>query len=53
VSFSLKNSSIKISSIGIPRIDRYERALRHDLEPPLRVLELLNLYPNDRQVTHW
>lgn len=39
--------------IGIPRIDRYERALRHGLEPPTRVLELINLYPNDRQVTHW
>ncbi|CAF3761012.1 unnamed protein product [Rotaria sp. Silwood1] len=37
---------------GIPRIDRYERALRHDLDPPARVLELINLYPNDRQVTH-
>ncbi|CAF4308774.1 unnamed protein product [Rotaria socialis] len=37
---------------GIPRIDRYERALRHDVNPPIRVLELIDLYPNDRQVTH-
>ncbi|CAF2626231.1 unnamed protein product [Rotaria sp. Silwood2] len=37
---------------SIPRIDRYERALRHDLDPPTRVLELINLYSNDRQVTH-
>ena len=39
--------------LGIPRIDRYERAIRHELDPPIRVLELINLYPNDRQVTHW
>jgi len=44
---------MKYYFIGIPRIDRYERALRHDLNPPPRVLELINLYPNDRQVTHW
>ncbi|CAF3832761.1 unnamed protein product [Adineta steineri] len=37
---------------GIPRIDRYERAIRHELDPPVRVLELINNYPNDRQVTH-
>jgi len=44
---------IKYYFSGIPRIDRYERAIRHDLDPPARVLELINLYPNDRQVTHW
>ncbi|CAF0882792.1 unnamed protein product [Adineta ricciae] len=37
---------------GISRLDRYERAVRHELDPPVRVLELINLYPNDRQITH-
>jgi len=37
---------------GISRIDRYERALRHELDPPIRVYELIQLYPNDRQVTY-
>ncbi|CAF1302501.1 unnamed protein product [Adineta ricciae] len=37
---------------GISRFDRYERAVRHELDPPVRVLELINLYPNDRQITH-
>ena len=44
--------SVWIYYIGIPRLDRYERAVRHELDPPVRVLELINLYPNDRQVTH-
>ena len=46
-------SSRNIPLLGIPRLDRYERALRHELDPPIRVLELINLYPNDREVTHW
>lgn len=44
---------VEYDFIDIPRIDRYERAIRHDLDPPVRVLELINLFPNDRQVTHW
>ncbi len=51
--FLLKLFFLSFSFSGIPRIDRYERALRHELDPPVRVLELITLYPNDRQVTHW
>ena len=40
-------------SVGISRMDRYERAIRHEHEPPVRILELINLHPNDPQVTHW
>ena len=39
--------------VGISRMDRYERAIRHEHEPPVRILELINLHPNDPQVTHW
>ena len=53
VSLTSRYSVLDMTSLGIPRIDRYERAIRHDLDPPTRVLELINLYPNDRQVTHW
>lgn len=37
---------------GITRRERYERAIRHELDPPVRVLELIERFPNDREVTH-
>lgn len=45
-------SNIFLSFLGITRRERYERAIRHELNPPIRVLELIERFPNDREVTH-
>lgn len=41
-----------LSKTGITRRVRYERAIRHELEPPIRVLELIETYPNEPKVIY-
>ncbi|CAF1159028.1 unnamed protein product, partial [Didymodactylos carnosus] len=38
---------------GITRLERFNRAMKHSLDPPSRVQELIDMYPNSKEVTHW
>lgn len=39
--------------LGITRLERWERAEKHGLNPPTVVKDILNKHPNDEEYIQW